>query len=68
MEQVVITIGGMTCNGCVQSVKRILCDLPGVGAVDVSLEQNQAYVNFDPRTIDAAQINRSIEDAGYEIR
>jgi copper chaperone len=68
VEEVVIGISGMTCSGCVQSVKRVLSSSPGIEAVDVSLEKNQALVNFDPQTIDTAQIKRSIEDAGFEIR
>ena len=46
VEEVVIGISGMTCNGCVQSVKRVLSYLPGIDAVDVSLEKNQAFVNL----------------------
>jgi len=68
MEEASITIGGMTCDGCVCSVKRVMSKLPGVASFDVSLAQNQATVNFDPQVIDTARIMQSIENAGYEIR
>jgi copper chaperone len=68
MEQASITIGGMTCDGCVRSVKHVMSKLPGVASFDVSLVQHQVTVNFDPQVIDTARIMQSIENAGYEIR
>ena len=68
MEETTMYIGGMTCSGCVQSVKRVLSNLPGVDTADVSLAQNQAIVKFDSQIISVAQITRGIENAGYETR
>ena len=68
VEQASIKIGGMTCDGCVRSVKHVMSKLPGVASFDVSLAQNQVSVNFDPQVIDTARIMHSIENAGYEIR
>ena len=34
-----IGIGGMTCGGCVNSVKNVLQKIPGVTSVDVSLDR-----------------------------
>jgi len=68
VEQQTIKIGGMTCDGCVQSVKRVLLNMPGVDVIDVSLALNQAIVKFDPQRIDIARITQSIENAGYEAR
>lgn len=68
VEEASIKIGGMTCDGCVRSVKHIMSKLPGVASFDVSLAQNQVLVNFDPQVIDTTRIMHSIENAGYEIR
>jgi copper chaperone len=68
MEEASIKIDGMTCDGCVRSVKRVMSKLPGVALFDVSLAQNQVTVSFDPQVIYAARIIQSIENAGYEIR
>ena len=68
MEKAAVDIDGMTCDGCVRSVKRVLSGLAGVDAIDVSLEKNQATINFDPQIINTAQIRRSLEDAGYKTR
>jgi len=39
-------IMGMTCGGCVASVEKALSTVPGVTAVDVSLEKNEAEVTM----------------------
>jgi hypothetical protein len=39
-----LRVGGMHCNGCVQSVKRALSEVPGVTEADVSLEEGLAEV------------------------
>ena len=52
MQKATIRVEGMTCNGCVASVTRVLKALPGVGSVDVSLERHEAQVQFDPTRTD----------------
>ena len=62
MEQIVIKVGGMSCQGCVKNVGGVLQALPGVDAVAVSLEAGEARVDYDP-----AQVSRAaIEDAGFD--
>lgn len=41
MENVVIKVGGMSCQGCVKNVTGALSATPGVGSVVVSLEQGE---------------------------
>ncbi len=61
-----IRIKGMTCEGCVASVKRVLQGIEGVATVDVSLDPPQAKVEYTEGRVDAAQLREAIEDAGYE--
>ena len=44
METVTLKISGMTCGGCVNSVRKVIAALNGISAVDVSLERAQATV------------------------
>ena len=67
MQTVELKIGGMTCNGCVNSVKRVLAGVPGVQDVDVSLTPGKATVRFDPSVADVRQLETTVEDAGYEV-
>lgn len=67
MEQMVIGIGGMSCQGCVKNVSGVLLALPGVLRVEVSLEAGQASIGFDPEKVGADQFRAAIEDAGFDV-
>lgn len=66
MEQLVIKVGGMSCQGCVKNVAGVLQALAGVDEVVVSLEVGEARVTFDPGEVDAAAMRAAIEDAGFD--
>ena len=67
MEQMVIGIGGMSCQGCIKNVSGVLLALPGVARVDVSLEAGQANIAFDPEKAGAGQFRAAIEAAGFDV-
>lgn len=67
METAIVNIKGMTCMGCVNSVKRVLQAVNGVDKVDVTLDPGQARVEYDPAAAGPAQFRAAIEDAGYEV-
>uniref|UniRef100_A0A2P2LSD6 HMA domain-containing protein n=1 Tax=Rhizophora mucronata TaxID=61149 RepID=A0A2P2LSD6_RHIMU len=60
------TIGGMTCAACVNSVERILRNLPGVKRAVVALATSLGEVEYDPTVIGKDDIVNAIEDAGFE--
>ncbi|HEY7760660.1 MAG TPA: heavy metal-associated domain-containing protein [Burkholderiales bacterium] len=63
-----LRIEGMTCSGCVRSVKRVLEAVPGVRGVAVSLERGEAVVDFDPGRASAADLLNAVEAAGYRAQ
>ncbi|MEO6808811.1 MAG: copper ion binding protein, partial [Isosphaeraceae bacterium] len=65
-EVVEIPVRGMTCDHCVNTVRRALEDVPGVESAQVDLEAERAEVRFDPDQTDPAQLRSAIEAAGYE--
>jgi copper chaperone len=67
MEKITLPIQGMTCMGCVSSVKRVLNEVPGVGSADVSLEKAQAEVTYDPGQTGPETLKAAITDAGYDV-
>jgi copper chaperone len=62
----VVKVQGMTCQGCVKSVTRVLAALPGVEAVEVSLERGEAALRHDPAKVGADDFRTAISDAGFE--
>jgi copper chaperone len=67
MQTEVIKVDGMTCMGCVNSVKNVLEKIPGVSKADVSLEQKQVTVEYDASKTHTDQFKDAIEGAGFEV-
>ncbi|MFC5300734.1 heavy-metal-associated domain-containing protein [Azospira restricta] len=66
MEEIVIKVGGMSCQGCVKGVGGALQALPGVADVAVSLDAGEARVRFDPAQVSIVELRAAIEDAGFD--
>ena len=67
METITFDVSGMTCMGCVASVKRVLTPLPGVSQVDVVLETGKVSVRYVAGQVQPAQFKQAIQDAGYPV-
>jgi copper chaperone len=67
MNTIQLSVTGMTCGGCVNSVQNVLAALPGVQNVEVILNPGQANVVYDPSRIDPAALAQAIIDAGFGV-
>ncbi len=67
MQTITLGISGMTCGGCVRSVGNVLKALDGVAKAEVSLEKNNAIVEYDPGKVGVEQMKRSVVEAGFEV-
>jgi copper chaperone len=67
-EQIVLNIGGMSCNHCKMAVEKALKSLDGVTGASVDLEKNSATVDFESEKISAEDLKAVISDAGYEVK
>jgi copper chaperone len=66
MENTVIKVGGMSCQGCVKNITGVLSGMAGVASAEVSLEAAEAKVAFDPQVVARAALVDAIEDAGFD--
>ena len=66
MEDTVIKVGGMSCQGCVGNISGVLGGIAGVASAEVSLEAGEARVSYDPALVDRAALLAAIEDAGFD--
>ena len=66
MESTLLKIGGMSCQGCVKSVTKVLLELPGVDKAEVSLDRGEARVGYDAGKVSPVTMKQAIEDAGFE--
>ncbi|MCB1949691.1 heavy-metal-associated domain-containing protein [Nitrosomonas sp.] len=67
MQTTTIKIQGMTCQGCVNSIKTVLEKLPDIIRIEISLDTAQAIVEHNPATTSIDQLKTAIEDAGFEV-
>lgn len=67
METLNLTVNGMSCMGCVSSVKNVLEPMAGVSRVDIVLEGGKVTIEFDAAKVQAQQLKDAINDAGYEV-
>lgn len=67
MQTEIMKVNGMTCMGCVNSVKNVLEKIPGVSSSEVSLEQGQVTIQYDVNMTGTDQFREAIEDAGFEV-
>lgn len=66
MESTNLKVGGMSCQGCVKSVTKVLLELPGVSRADVSLERGEAAIDYDAAKLTREAIKLAIDGAGFE--
>ncbi|MDP1928101.1 MAG: heavy-metal-associated domain-containing protein [Thiobacillus sp.] len=67
MNTIQLTVTGMTCGGCVNSVQNVLAALPGVQNVNVTLNPGQADVVYDASRITPAALMQAVIDAGFGV-
>ncbi len=68
IEQLQLTVGGMHCSLCTESITNGLERVNGVEDADVSLAHEEALVQYDPAQVDESEIWRILQDLGYEPR
>jgi len=67
LQTAILNISGMTCMGCVSSIEKVLAEISGVSDSDISLEKQQARIQYDPEKTDINQFKEAIVGAGFEI-
>ncbi len=67
MEQITLDVRGMSCGGCVNSVKRVVGAIDGVLRVEVALDTGKVSVSYDADKAGPEQFKAAIRDAGYEV-
>jgi copper chaperone len=66
-KQVNLTVDGMSCQHCVNSITKAVKGVSGVETVNVDLNSKKVSVGFDPGLTALQAIINVIEDQGYEV-
>lgn len=67
MEETTLTVRGMTCQGCVNSVTNALRRVVGVTEAQVSLADAKALVRYDASQADVGKLKAAVEAAGFDV-
>ena len=65
-EKVNIKLGGMTCANCALKIETKLNSLEGVNTAIVNFANEEATVDYNPKTIDFTAFKDAIRDLGYK--
>jgi len=63
-----VSISGMTCTGCEQTIQTRVSDLNGVKSVKASFITGKALVEYFPDITDTLKIKESITGSGYLVK
>lgn len=66
MQTETLDVQGMSCGACVGHVTRALQALDGVRSAQVSLQDKQAVITYDPAKVQVAQMVEAVAEEGYE--
>ena len=66
VQSVVISVDGMTCQSCVNTIETQLSTKPGVETVSVSLRDKQAIIMYDVSKTNTKELVDYINDLGFE--
>ena len=61
-----LTIEGMTCSSCAQTVEKSVRNISGVTSSKVNLATEKLTVSYDPAVLNLGDITKTVSDAGYE--
>jgi copper chaperone CopZ len=65
MRNISIEISGMSCEHCVNRVKKALDSLAGIASADVTI--GKALITFNEKVVTEAEISKAIDKAGYTV-
>ena len=63
-----VSIGGMTCTGCEQTIQAGIGKLEGIKSVKASYVAGNALVEFYPGITDTVKIKTAITGSGYTVK
>jgi copper chaperone len=68
IDRVSLLAPDISCAHCVATIKREVGALPGVAGVEADMATKQVDVRYDPSCVSLAQIEATLEEAGYPIQ
>ena len=68
METIKISVDGMSCQGCADSLTRLFSNEPGVNTASVSFDSKQAQINYESSQVSASRFTEIVNGAGFQVK
>lgn len=65
-QKIEISIEGMTCTGCENTIKNTISGFEGVYSTDANFEKGIAVLEIDSTKVDILKIEEAINEVGYK--
>lgn len=66
LKKACFNVEGMTCSSCTVTTKAAIKKLEGIIEINVSLENKNAIISFDPKKTTSKKIKSRIDSVGYK--
>jgi len=63
-----VSIGGMSCTGCEETIQNNVGKLKGIRSVKASYTAGNAIIEFFPDKVDTLKIKEAITGSGYAVK
>jgi copper chaperone CopZ len=63
-----VSINGMTCTGCEQTIQTNIGKLEGIKSVKASFTTGNAVIEYFPGIVDSVKIKEAITGSGYKVK
>ena len=65
--KVEVSVTGMTCSGCEQTIQKNVAKLEGIKSVKALSAMGKAFIEYSPSLVDTAKIRTAITESGYSV-
>jgi mercuric ion transport protein len=67
ISRIEVSISGMTCAGCEQTIQTKVTELEGIKSVKALATLGKAFIEYSPSVTDTLKIRTAITGAGYTV-
>jgi copper chaperone CopZ len=67
VANVEVSVTGMTCAACEQTIQKNVARLEGIKSVKALAAMGKAFIEYSPSLVDTARIRTAITESGYSV-
>lgn len=68
MQKITLSVSGMSCQGCADSLSRLFDKEAGISENAVSYDDSAAKLTFDPAKVSENRISEIVTAAGFAVQ